>query len=339
VAAIGADFETSTVGSTIATSDTGRPTSWDSVTIALGVAVYDNAHVAHGAKSAKFSAVGTTAQDYCRWTSQYGTQTNSYGRLYLYVASWTGFSNLYLVNANSAGTFKALIRVIVTSQKLSITDSTGTPEVLSTNTVATGQWVRIEWHFIHSATVGQIVVKLYNSAESTVVTDTLTSTANWNTGADTNGFWVGMGCGIQNQSGVELWMDNIVTNATDWPGPFPANTVAPTVSGSATVGSTLTSNSGTWNIVPSSYTYQWTRDGGSIGGATSSTYTTVDGDSGHAIGCTVTAVGVVSTETAATASSNTISVTGGTPVTTNPDGIFLGRPRSYFYNRTKVFVG
>jgi hypothetical protein len=56
----------------------------------------------------------------------------------------------------------------------------------------------------------------------------------------------------------------------------PANTVAPVISGSLTVGSLLTSTTGTWTNTPTSYAYQWQRDGVDIGGATSSTFTTAN---------------------------------------------------------------
>lgn len=69
----------------------------------------------------------------------------------------------------------------------------------------------------------------------------------------------------------------------------PAATVNPSVSGTATVGSTLTCATGTWTNAPSGYTYQWLRDGSSIGSATTSTYVLVSGDLGHQISCKVTA--------------------------------------------------
>ena len=78
------------------------------------------------------------------------------------------------------------------------------------------------------------------------------------------------------------------------PGAFnvsiPVNTVAPAISGTAQVGQTLTTTNGTWDNAPSSYTYQWTRNGSNISGATSSTYNTVAADMGTLIRCEVTAI-------------------------------------------------
>lgn len=95
----------------------------------------------------------------------------------------------------------------------------------------------------------------------------------------------------------------------------PVNTVAPSVSGSAPVGSTLSTTDGTWSNSPT-FTYAWARDGSPIGGATSSTYVTVSADAGHAVGCTVTATNGVAT--ASQASSNTVTVTAAGPVNTVP---------------------
>jgi hypothetical protein len=67
---------------------------------------------------------------------------------------------------------------------------------------------------------------------------------------------------------------------------IPVNTVAPVVSGTATVGSVLTSTTGTWLYAPTRYFYQWTRNGSAIGTNTP-TYTTVAADSGTSVRCTV----------------------------------------------------
>ena len=85
----------------------------------------------------------------------------------------------------------------------------------------------------------------------------------------------------------------------------PANTVAPVVSGTATVGQTLSTTNGTWNGIPTpTFAYQWQRAGSDIGSATSSTYVLVAADVGNAIRCVVTATNVVA---AVSANSNATS--------------------------------
>jgi hypothetical protein len=88
-------------------------------------------------------------------------------------------------------------------------------------------------------------------------------------------------------------------------GSLPVNTVAPAVTGTATVGQTLTTTNGTWSGAPApTFTYQWQRAGSNIGGATSSTYLLVVADVGNAIRCVVTAtnpLGAVSANSNATA--------------------------------------
>jgi len=72
--------------------------------------------------------------------------------------------------------------------------------------------------------------------------------------------------------------------------PVPVNTVAPTASGTGAVGSTLTATSGTWTNSPTSYTYQWRRNGVNIAGATASTYVVVSADVNTTLTCRVSAV-------------------------------------------------
>jgi uncharacterized repeat protein (TIGR02543 family) len=104
---------------------------------------------------------------------------------------------------------------------------------------------------------------------------------------------------------------------------IPGNTVAPTITGTGYLYSTLTNNSlGTWTNSPTSYTRQWRRGtppagGGepqgysNITGATSSTYVTTAADDGKYIICQVTATNALGSNSAA---SNPIYVSKYSPV-------------------------
>ena len=70
----------------------------------------------------------------------------------------------------------------------------------------------------------------------------------------------------------------------------PVNTVAPSISGTAERGETLTSTTGTWTGTGTiTYAYQWKRNGSNISGATTSTYVLVAADDNANITCLVTA--------------------------------------------------
>jgi hypothetical protein len=90
-------------------------------------------------------------------------------------------------------------------------------------------------------------------------------------------------------------------------GTAPVNTVAPAISGTATIGSTLTTSDGTWTGTPTpTFAYQWQRVTTNISGATSSTYVVQLADVGNTIRCVVTATNVAGSASANTA--NTASV-------------------------------
>lgn len=125
----------------------------------------------------------------------------------------------------------------------------------------------------------------------------------------------------------------------------PVNTVAPVVTGTTIVGNTLSTTNGTWVNSPTSYTYQWQRNGTTnIGGATSSTYVLTTSDIGFTINCRVTATNSVGSSSASSNSTaaitsppvNTVApVVSGTPTqgqtlsTTN--GTWSYSPTSYAY--------
>lgn len=85
----------------------------------------------------------------------------------------------------------------------------------------------------------------------------------------------------------------------------PVNTVAPAITGTATVGQTLTVTNGTWTGVPTpTYTRQWYADGVAIAGATGTTRVLAAGEEGKVITVVVTATslaGVVTATSNATA--------------------------------------
>ena len=93
-------------------------------------------------------------------------------------------------------------------------------------------------------------------------------------------------------------------------GNAPANTVAPAVTGTATVGQTLSTTNGTWTGVPTpTFTYQWQRVTTNISGATSSTYVLVAADAGSTIRCVVTATNAVSAVSANSNSTSSVAAT------------------------------
>lgn len=112
--------------------------------------------------------------------------------------------------------------------------------------------------------------------------------------------------------------------------PPPVNTVAPVVSGSEFVGSTLSTTNGTWTSDESiSFSYQWVNNtDGDISGATSSTYVLQATDDGDTIKCRVTATILGSISASADSNSTgTIQVAGqqaftnGTYSWTAPSGV------------------
>jgi hypothetical protein len=89
------------------------------------------------------------------------------------------------------------------------------------------------------------------------------------------------------------WFDTFTPLPSPGPGttPTPAltSTAAPVITGTPTVGSTLSVSAGSWSATPDTVTYQWTRGGTAIAGATAATYLLVSADTGQTIAATVTA--------------------------------------------------
>jgi hypothetical protein len=104
----------------------------------------------------------------------------------------------------------------------------------------------------------------------------------------------------------------------------PSNTAAPTISGTARAGQTLTASDGTWSNSPTSFSDQWQRcnvDGtgcADISGATKQTYTLVVADVDHRVRVQVTATNADGHATASSEPTEVVSATAGPTDSTKP---------------------
>ena len=123
-------------------------------------------------------------------------------------------------------------------------------------------------------------------------------------------------------SGSTPATSNIITAGTY---AAPVNSSPPFISGTTTIDSVLTSTLGGWLNSPTSYAFQWNRNGSPIASATTSSYTLVQADSASAITCVVTATNALgstpstsntlTTPTYSTAFTSTWAVTAGETIT------------------------
>jgi len=298
-------------GATVSASDTGDATAWNAVVVNGGGSAafaYDNSHTRFG-KALAAKMVSNAAASVVEWTTPYNGVTADFGRIYLYPSAIPSAATKFVTPGSGGVTLQ-----IAATGALQIVNQSGVLGMSST--ILSGQWYRIEWHFVFSTTTGFMEAKIFTSPDSATATETLTSASNLNNGSAGTSLLIGCNSFA---SWNAVWLQSAVARATAYPGPYPVSTASPVVSGSTPVGSLLTCDGGTWNGT-FTLTYQWTRDGSNIGGATSSTYTTVSGDSGHNVGCTVTATGQQATNETATASSNTVAV--GSTSSTAPTMMF-----------------
>jgi hypothetical protein len=117
--------------------------------------------------------------------------------------------------------------------------------------------------------------------------------SDWGQGAKNNNIGWGQGAANNNigwgNSQKVSWAGDTEIVGTD--GAAPVNTIAPVISGTATIGQTLTSTTGTWtsDTGVTGYLYQWYRGATLITSATNNTYVLVLADVGFDITCQVAA--------------------------------------------------
>jgi len=113
--------------------------------------------------------------------------------------------------------------------------------------------------------------------------------------------------------------DSITMTVPAAPLPVPAVVSAPTITGTAVLGQTLTENQGSWQNNPTSYSYQWEDCDGTgsncsaIAGATAPTHVVTTADMGHALSVQETASNASGSTTATAAATTTVPNVSTTP--------------------------
>jgi hypothetical protein len=210
-----ATFEAGVNGNTIAATDAGSADAWDVVTIQTNATLkYDNARSRQTLAAKIVSAGGGPENAYMSWTTKWGTQTDHYGRLY--INPDVTFQTDQVLQFSSGGTQAAAL-AIDTSNNVQLRDQANTVQAGGVTQLPLDLWSRIEWHVIHSTTVGQIEVKLFvgANANGTAPDETITTAASINTRANSDNMHIGL---LSNDD-LTFWLDNIVGAATSYPGP------------------------------------------------------------------------------------------------------------------------
>lgn len=181
---------------------------------------YSATQAAHGSLSGRFQTVAAGTH-YLNWSTAAGTLTDHYGRVYVYLdigaATNIGIVRFLEFRAASLACF---IRPAGTGRLTELADSAGSIAATGSTAWAKNQWMRIEWHIVHSTTVGTIDVRVYNTPDSTTIDETV-SASGLNLGANATSVRIGVTTSVANWpvSGGFCYMDDLVYGATSWPGP------------------------------------------------------------------------------------------------------------------------
>ena len=213
------NFNGGTSGTAISTTNSGgiSGTAFTTVSATNSATVaFSNAQVAHGNMSAVVSTTSTAGVASLQWGSGViGTQTTLYGRAYFYLTASPGTNDAVIEFQSSSGWAGGI--QITTARVLLIQNEAFATVTTFTSTIPTGQWVRVEWKLVSSATTGQIVLNYYATKDSTNPTQTYTSAATQNFGANCTGVWFGWNNSHASQP--TTYIDDIALSTTGFLGP------------------------------------------------------------------------------------------------------------------------
>lgn len=206
-------FEAFTPNGTTLTTGIGSPPDapFDFVNIgATGVLQSDVSKAAHGYYSAQNSMGASANSAQFGWSTSMGQQNVIYFRTYLFIPS-TPKATLQYFRAQTLGGTQCAAFQIPISGKFTVIDAVSGNIISTVSNPALNQWIRVEGWIYASSTNGQVHLEYYNSPDSTVPTESITSTATFNTGGPMGQYIFGIG-GSANQGPV--WFDEVgISNA------------------------------------------------------------------------------------------------------------------------------
>ena len=207
---------TSTVNSAVGTGNTG----FNFCQTASITNASDSTHAAHGTLGLKIATTGTAAAAYNQWKAAYGTQAQTWFRLYLYFTANPAAANHKLLGmAPTAGGSCGSLYVNSTGHLL-MTDSAAATQITSTSTIPLNAWFRVEGFLTPSTTVGQVSFSMWTTSgmDSAGTADEIkTSAATLNTNANVGILDFGNDTAVANVG--PYWADDIGVSSTGYLGP------------------------------------------------------------------------------------------------------------------------
>lgn len=218
------NLETGVNGANVDPADAGSPDHFDAVS---GIPpVYTNVQKHSGNLSMRWSSL-TTVQ-LVQWTGLGSITGDYYVRFYLFLPSLPPDNNCYPINVRtSADANCALLRILSTGIIQGRDASNSSAGIDGTVAVATNQWVRIEWR-VRAGTggTGLMTWQLFNSADSTTVTDSGSATG-LTLGANIDRVSFGL-LVTAPAAGMTIYFDDLADGTTGWLGPVTSSSTAKT---------------------------------------------------------------------------------------------------------------
>lgn len=181
-------------------------------TVGTPAITFDNTHALG---TLAYRVAPTTSAQQVVWSSaSLGTQSELWARVYIWSGGAPSAAN-GLLRFTVGGSQTARLSYESTGVMV-FRDAGNAAEITGTVAITTGQWVRVEVHAIFTPATGTTEIRLYNNADSTTASETLSSgTANLATNCDT----VQIGS-FNNVTQSAFWLDGLQVNNTGWPGPI-----------------------------------------------------------------------------------------------------------------------
>jgi hypothetical protein len=182
---------------------------------------FDTEQAAHGKFSYRLDTDASGANLTVAWyQASVGVLTDHFGRIYFRPSRNFGTDVAFeeIVEVDTAGGVVDAQLGFDASNHLILRDASLTTKATGAVACSIGAWNRLEWHVIHSATVGVMEARLFVGANwDGHEPDEFLSATGLNTGASGGQFY--FGAIYANAFNQKIWFDDYVAGATTWVGP------------------------------------------------------------------------------------------------------------------------